>query len=116
MNVITFASRRGAVGKSTLIAHISAFAHMSGRRCLVIDADPQASLTLWRSMRANGELSVQNAARGIDRLVTSAQVEGVERVFIDTGADDVGRGARRRANVGEKAADGQASARGFPSD
>jgi len=84
MNVITFASRKGGVGKSTLTAHISAFAQMSGRRCFVIDADPQGSLTLWHSMRTNGELPLHNAARGIDRLVATAQVEGVEWVFIDT--------------------------------
>lgn len=84
MNVITFASRKGGVGKSTLTAHISAFAQMLGRRCSVIDADPQGSLTLWHSMRADSELPLHNAARGIDRLVASAQLEGVEWVFIDT--------------------------------
>jgi chromosome partitioning protein len=84
MNVITFASRKGGVGKSTLTAHLAAFAHMSGHRCLVIDADPQGSLTLWHSMRSDGTLRLQSAARGIDRLVASAQIEGVDWVFIDT--------------------------------
>ena len=84
MNVITIASRKGGVGKSTLTAHISAFAHMSGRRSLIIDADPQGSLTLWHAMRANGELPLRNAAQGIDRLVASAQIDGVEWVVIDT--------------------------------
>jgi chromosome partitioning protein len=84
MNVITFASRKGGVGKSTLTAHIAAFAHMRGHRCFVIDADPQGSLTLWHSMRPNGALPLQNAAHGIDRLVASAQIAGVEWVFIDT--------------------------------
>jgi len=84
MNVITFASRKGGVGKSTLTAHISAFAHMSGHRCLIIDADPQGSLTLWHAMRANRGLLLQSATRGIDRLVASARISGVEWVFIDT--------------------------------
>jgi chromosome partitioning protein len=57
---------------------------MSGHRCLIIDADPQGSLTLWHSMRGNGELPLRNAAQGIDRLVASAQIDGVEWVFIDT--------------------------------
>jgi len=84
MNVITFASRKGGVGKSTLTAHISAFAHMLGHRCLVIDADPQGSLVLWHSMRPNRELPLHSAAQGIDRLVASAQLDGIEWVFIDT--------------------------------
>jgi chromosome partitioning protein len=84
MNVITFASRKGGVGKSTLTAHIAAFAHLSGHRCLIVDADPQGSLTLWHSKRTNGGLPLQSAARGIDRLVGSAQIGGIDWVFIDT--------------------------------
>jgi chromosome partitioning protein len=84
MNVITFASRKGGVGKSTLTAHVAAFAHLSRYRCLIIDADPQGSLTLWHSKRANGDLPLQSAARGIDRLVGSAQIAGIDWVFIDT--------------------------------
>lgn len=84
MNVITFASRKGGVGKSTLTAHIAAFAHLSGHRCLIVDADPQGSLTPWHSKRTNGDLPLQSAARGIDRLVGSAQISGVGWVFIDT--------------------------------
>jgi chromosome partitioning protein len=84
MNVITFASRKGGVGKSTLTAHVAAYARLSGHRCLIIDADPQGSLTLWHSKRATGDLPLQSAARGIDRLVASAQVAGIDWVFIDT--------------------------------
>jgi chromosome partitioning protein len=84
MNVITFASRKGGVGKSTLTAHVAAFAHLSGHRCLVIDADPQGSLTLWHSKRPKGDLPLQSASRGIDRLIGSALIAGIDWVFIDT--------------------------------
>jgi chromosome partitioning protein len=84
MNVITLASRKGGVGKSTLTAHLAAFAHLMGRRCMVVDADPQGSLTLWHSMRADNGLVLQNAASGINRLVASALLYGYEWVFIDT--------------------------------
>jgi chromosome partitioning protein len=84
MNVITLASRKGGAGKSTLTAHLSACAHAAGRRCLVLDADPQGSLTLWHSLRADGQPPLQSAARGIDRALAFAMVEGVEWVFIDT--------------------------------
>jgi chromosome partitioning protein len=46
MNVITLASRKGGVGKSTLTAHLAGFAHLVGYRSMVVDADPQGSLTL----------------------------------------------------------------------
>jgi chromosome partitioning protein len=84
MNVITFASRKGGAGKSTLTAHLAAFAHRMGHRCLLVDADPQGSLTLWHAMRSDRQLPLQNAARGIDRLITFAELSGYEWVFIDT--------------------------------
>jgi len=84
MHVITLASRKGGAGKSTLTAHLAGYAHSLGHRCLVIDADPQGSLSLWHSLRPNGEPHLQSATRGIDRAVAYAQVEGYEWVFIDT--------------------------------
>jgi chromosome partitioning protein len=84
MNVITFASRKGGAGKSTLTAHIAAFAQHLGHRTLIVDADPQGSLSLWHAIRADGRLTLQTAARGIERLLAFAQVEGYEWVFIDT--------------------------------
>ena len=47
MNVIVFASRKGGSGKSTLAAHLAAQAHKPPCRVLMLDADPQGSLTLW---------------------------------------------------------------------
>jgi chromosome partitioning protein len=84
MNVITLASRKGGAGKSTLTAHLAACAYNDGHRCLIIDADPQGSLTLWHSLRRDGQPALQNALRGIDRAVTFAAIEGYEWVFIDT--------------------------------
>ena len=89
MNVVTLASRKGGVGKSTLTAHLAGYAHLMGYRSMVVDADPQGSLTLWHSMRANnmrGEdgLALQNAAQGVNRILASAQIAGRQWVFIDT--------------------------------
>jgi chromosome partitioning protein len=88
MNVITLASRKGGVGKSTLTAHLAGYAHLMGYRAMVVDADPQGSLTLWHSMRArmraDDGLALQNAAQGVNRILASAQLNGYEWVFIDT--------------------------------
>jgi chromosome partitioning protein len=84
MNVITLASRKGGAGKSTLTAHLAACTHAAGRRCLVVDADPQGSLTLWHSLRADGQPPLKNAVKGIDRVLAFAEIEGYQWVFIDT--------------------------------
>src|SRR5262249_48331026 len=60
------------------------FAHLMGHRCMVVDADPQGSLTLWHSMRADDGLALRNAARGINHIIAGALINGYEWVFIDT--------------------------------
>src|ERR1700754_3115716 len=84
MNVITVASRKGGAGKTTLTAHLAGFAQRQGHRCLVIDADPQGSLSLCNSLRGGKALPLVTAERGIERQVALAAVAGVEWVFIDT--------------------------------
>jgi chromosome partitioning protein len=87
MNVLVFASRKGGSGKSTLAAHLSAYAHKSSRPCLLIDADPQGSLTLWQALRRTGEPPLKAATRGIADIVKQAKHDGIEWVFIDTPAN-----------------------------
>ncbi len=84
MNVITLASRKGGAGKSTLTAHLAAACRAYGHKCLLIDADPQGSLTLWHSLRTERLLPLKNAARGVDGLLAMAMLESYEWVFIDT--------------------------------
>jgi chromosome partitioning protein len=83
MNVVTLASRKGGAGKTTLCAHLAALAHSQGRRCQVIDGDPQGSLALCNRRRAQA-LPFATAERGIDRALALAQVGGTEWAFIDT--------------------------------
>lgn len=84
MNVIVFASRKGGSGKSTLTAHLAAHVNKSSRPCLLIDADPQGSLTLWHRLRGTGEPALKIATRSVGDIVKAAKREGYEWVFIDT--------------------------------
>jgi chromosome partitioning protein len=84
MVVITVASRKGGSGKSTLTANLAAFAERASRRCLLIDADPQGSLSLWHHLRNTGEPQLRKASRGIEHVVAAASEMGFEWVFIDT--------------------------------
>jgi len=83
MNVIVVASRKGGSGKSTLTAHLAAHANKSSRPCLLIDADPQGSLTLWHGLRGTGEPALKSGLRGIESIVKAARSD-YEWVFIDT--------------------------------
>jgi cellulose biosynthesis protein BcsQ len=84
MNVLVFASRKGVSGKSTLAAHLAAHVHRPSRACLLIDADPQGSLTLWHKLRNAEELPLRTAQRGVADMVKAAKHDGIEWVFIDT--------------------------------
>jgi chromosome partitioning protein len=86
MNIITMASRKGGAGKSTITAHLAALCHQGGFRTLVIDADPQGSLTLWHSLRPDRQPDLRSGARGIERALAMAVVDGYQWVFIDTAA------------------------------
>src|SRR5205807_6067933 len=84
MNVIVFASRKGGSGKSTLAAHLAAQVHKPSRPCLLIDADPQGSLTLWHKLRSTGEPPIKSAINSVGGIVAAAKRDGIEGVFIDT--------------------------------
>src|SRR5260370_20496398 len=87
MNVIVFASRKGGSGKSTLAAHIAAHVHKATKPCLLIDADPQGSLTLWHKLRGTNEPSIKTAVNSVSGIVAAAKRDGIEWVFIDTPPD-----------------------------
>ena len=85
MNVIVFASRKGGSGKSTLAAHLSAqAAARPSRACLLVDADPQGSLSLWHGLRRCDRPALARAPRGVEEAVKAARREGYEWVFVDT--------------------------------
>ena len=84
MNVLTFASRKGGSGKSTLAAHLAAHVHRPSRPCLLIDDDPQESLTLWNTLRGDGALPLKTVKRSISDILKKAKGDGVQWVFVDT--------------------------------
>jgi chromosome partitioning protein len=59
--VITFASSKGGVGKSTLCINISAYFAKSGKSVSVIDADPQRSSFDWIRESSDEHLSMVSA-------------------------------------------------------
>jgi chromosome partitioning protein len=84
MNVIVFASRKGGSGKSTLAAHLATLAHKSSKPCLLVDTDPQGSLSLWHTLRGTGEPEIKTAVSSVRGIIESAKKNGFEWVLIDT--------------------------------
>jgi chromosome partitioning protein len=83
MNVIVFASRKGGSGKSTLAAHLAAQASRPSRPCLLIDADPQGSLSLWHGLRASGEPVLRSAVRNVSDILKGCKND-YDWAFVDT--------------------------------
>lgn len=84
MDVLTFASRKGGAGKSTLAAHLAVHVHRPSRPCLLVDDDPQGSLTLWNGLRVDAALPIKTVDRGIADILKKAKRDGTEWVLIDT--------------------------------
>ena len=82
MNVIVFASRKGGSGKSMLTAHVAALASKRAS-CLLIDADPQGSITLWHRLRGGADPALRNGTRGVADILKAAKREH-EWAFVDT--------------------------------
>lgn len=51
MNVIVLASQKGGAGKTTLAAHLAVAAEADGSAAVLIDTDPQGSLSAWWNVR-----------------------------------------------------------------
>jgi len=84
MQTVAFASQKGGAGKSTLAAHLSVLADADASPALLIDIDPQRSLSFWHSLRsADTPALIEAGARDIPDILKDAKADGVKWVFID---------------------------------
>ena len=52
---------------------------------MLIDCDPQGSISLWHRLRGTAEPQLRNGTRGgVKEIVEHARADGVEWVFVDT--------------------------------
>jgi len=87
MKVIVVANQKGGVGKSTLSCNLAACAARDGKKVMIVDADPQGSTMMWRSIReADNVSSVAITTPTIAKDIKN--FESFDLVFVDAGGRD----------------------------
>lgn len=66
--VIAVANQKGGVAKTTTVANLGAALHEAGYRVLLVDMDPQASLTVWSGRNPDdlGKTTYDALIKGLD--------------------------------------------------
>ena len=86
MKTIVLASQKGGVGKSTLAAHLAVAAEKAGDGpCVLIDTDPQASLSEWWNGRAaEGPAFAHASLKELPEKLGALAKANFAYAFIDT--------------------------------
>jgi chromosome partitioning protein len=85
MKVIVLASAKGGVGKSTLSAHLAIAAEAAGAGPVVlIDTDPQASLSKWWNKRQADTPGFAGIKGGLPATLAGLAKSGMSLAIVDT--------------------------------
>jgi chromosome partitioning protein len=93
-------SQKGGSGKTTVLAHLSAYAVECGEKVIVIDLDPQESAVKWHGKRVDSDSPGVVAALvdNLPKMLDAAATLGYTLAFVDTaGKTDAGAVAAVRA-------------------
>lgn len=85
MKIITIASQKGGAGKSTFAVNLATLANEEGAPALLIDTDPQGSISVWRKLRSTRTpILVPCRTDELGKVLDTARRQGsIDWVFID---------------------------------
>jgi chromosome partitioning protein len=85
MKVIVVAAQKGGVGKTTLTRHLGVELTRRGYKTVLVDTDPQQSLTSWWNKRDSSEPQLMTAdPRELENALPGLEEAGFETVVVDT--------------------------------
>ncbi len=85
MKTVAIVALKGGTGKSAVTSVLAVAARQAGRRIMVADTDPQASLLAWSKTRQDRNLPVMAIkASGIYAVRSAADMAEREILFVDT--------------------------------
>lgn len=91
--VITIASTKGGVGKTTLAANIGALLVRDGKRVMLIDADPQPSLSSYFPIETEADKGfsefLQQQYSSVKEVVSHTATAGLDFVFSNDSDGDL---------------------------
>lgn len=83
MKVLTVASRKGGSSKTTICVHLAGLADDDGG-CVILDADPQASASIWYELRESERPFVVPAVvENLRKILIAVKGDGFAYVMID---------------------------------
>ncbi|MDF2114916.1 ParA family protein [Roseiarcaceae bacterium H3SJ34-1] len=89
MRIIALVTQKGGSGKSTIASSLAVAAAEAGEKVIVVDMDPQASLTRWSRARKDTNIGVTAIAPGkLPNALTAMEKAGITLVVIDTPGTD----------------------------
>lgn len=102
MKIISILSQKGGVGKTTVALNLSVAASLNRKTSVVVDIDPQASITQWgdsRNKESPTVISVQ--ASRLSQTLKKCLDNKIDLVFIDTAphAEQSALSAARHADL-----------------
>ena len=85
MRVIAIVAQKGGTGKTTLTVSLAVAAMQAGRSVVIVDLDPQATISKWSDRREAESPAVVSAQPArLSLVLQAAGKAGADLVFIDT--------------------------------
>lgn len=85
MRVLSMVSQKGGAGRSSLSAHLAVAYGELGVDVVIVDLDPQASITRWSDSRTKERPTVVDGfAERLPQMLATAKEAGVDLVIVDT--------------------------------